>query len=94
MTQQSDSEVAASRRAKYLTGLMWHAGVYVIINAFFVFLDNLGASGINWSIWIVFFWGFALAFHALAYLIDGRNVERDKAAEYVRKERDLEDSSR
>lgn len=85
-TAQSDPNERALRRAKYLTGLMWHAGTYVIINAFFVLLDLLGAGGINWSIWIVAFWGFALAFHALAYAVDGRNVEQTKAEQYAREE--------
>ena len=32
----------------------------------------------NWSIWITLFWGFALAFHGLAFLIDGRQIEERK----------------
>lgn len=90
MTQATEKELVqqSGRRAKYLTGLMWHVGVYVIINTFMVFLDLLGEGGINWSIWIIVFWGFALAFHALAYFVDGRNVESDKAREYVGQERD------
>lgn len=85
-TAQSDPNERALRRAKYLTGLMWHAGTYVIINTFFVLLDLLAAGGINWSIWIVALWGFALAFHALAYAVDGRNVEQTKAEQYAREE--------
>ena len=85
-TARSDPSERAVRRAKYLTGLMWHVGTYVIINAFFKLLDLLGAGGINWSIWIVAFWGFALAFHALDYAVDGRNVEKTKAEQYTREE--------
>ncbi len=61
------------RRATYLTGLMWHIGTFVIINTFFWVLDLVvGQSGIQWAYWITLFWGFALAFHVLAYLVVGR----------------------
>jgi uncharacterized membrane protein YhaH (DUF805 family) len=62
-----------ARRAKYLTGLMWHIGAFIIINAFFWILDAMtGQAGIQWAFWITLFWGFALAFHVLAYLVVGR----------------------
>ncbi len=62
-----------ARRAKYLTGVMWHVGAFLIINVFFWVLDLVtGESGIQWAFWITLFWGFALAFHVLAYLVVGR----------------------
>jgi hypothetical protein len=71
-------------RAKYLTGLVWHAGAFVIINAFFWLLDlGLGQDGLQWAYWITAVWAFALAFHALAYYVDGRQLESRKTAEYV-----------
>lgn len=73
---QTPQEMAA-RRAHYLTGLLWHVGAFVIINALFWFLDlATGAPGVQWAIWITVFWGSALAFHALAYAVDGRQVEQ------------------
>lgn len=80
-------EERAQKRAKYLSGLIWHTGVFVIINAFFWILDGIGAGGVNWAIWITFFWGLALAFHALAYFVDGRQLEERKAQEYLEEER-------
>jgi hypothetical protein len=79
-------EERAAKRAKYLTGLMWHAGAFVIINAFFWLLDAWGEGGINWAYIITAAWGFALAFHALAYWVDGRQVEERKARQYLREE--------
>jgi hypothetical protein len=77
----------ARKRAKYLSGLLWHAGAFAIINAFFWILDlTTGQSGVQWSLWITLFWGFALAFHALAYYVDGRDVESTKAQEYIEDE--------
>ena len=94
-TDTPTAEEMARRRAKYLTGLLWHAGVFVIINAFFWILDlAAGAEGLNWAFWITLFWGFALAFHALAYFVDGRQIEARKAAEYLAEDRSRESASR
>ena len=69
-------EEMARRRARYLTGLLWHVGAFVIVNAAFWALDLwLGDPGADWAMWITGVWGFALAFHVLAYLIDGRQLE-------------------
>jgi len=65
-----------ARRARYLTGLMWHVGAFLIINTFFWVLDLIiGQSGIQWAFWITLFWGVALAFHVLAYLVVGRRSD-------------------
>lgn len=81
-------EEQASRRAKYLSDVVWHAGAFVIINALFWILDlTIGAPGIQWAFWITLFWGFALAFHMLAYIVDGRQLERRKARQYLDEER-------
>jgi hypothetical protein len=86
-TEAPSREELAQRRARYLSGLVWHAGAFVIINAFFWGLDLLvGEPGIQWAIWITVFWGFALAFHALAYLVDGRQLERRRAQRYLDEE--------
>ena len=81
------AEVRAARRARYLTGLMWHVGTFLIINAFFWLLDAWGGSGVTWSFVVTVAWGLALAFHALAYLIAGRNVEHRKIEQYLEEDR-------
>lgn len=81
-------EQRAAHRAKYLTGVLWHVGTFVIINAFFWMLDLVvGEPGIQWAFWITLFWGFALAFHVLAYLVDGRQVEERKTQDYLAADR-------
>lgn len=80
-------EERAQRRAKYLSGLVWHAGTFLIINAFFWYLDLTGQSGLQWSYWITVAWGLALAFHALAYYVDGRGLEERKARQYIEEEK-------
>ena len=61
--------------------------IYPNINTFFVLLDMSGAGGVDWSLLIIVFWGFGLAFHGLAYLIDGRDIERRKTRQYLEEER-------
>ena len=82
-TDVQTPEARAQRRAEYWTGLSWHAGAFFIINAFLWSLDLIGGQGIQWSFWITLTWGFALAFHALAYYVDGRGLEQMKAEEYL-----------
>ena len=91
-TEARTPEARAQRRAKYLSGLLWHAGAFVIINAFFWILDvALGPDGLNWAFWVTGVWGFALAFHALAYFVDGRGLEARKTQQYLQDERRRQD---
>jgi uncharacterized membrane protein YhaH (DUF805 family) len=81
-------ETRARRRAKYLTGLLWHIGAFVIINAFFWILDlTIGADGLQWAYWITGVWGIGLLFHLLAYAVDGRQLEERKTQQYLADER-------
>jgi hypothetical protein len=52
--------------------LEWHIGAFVIMNAFFWLLDAITGGGITWAFWITIFWGFALAFHVLTWIVVGR----------------------
>lgn len=74
----------ARRRAAYLIGLLWHLGVFMILNGFFLLLDlYVGQDGAQWAYWIAAVWGLALLFHVLAWLIDGRQLERRIADRYL-----------
>ena len=78
-TDASTPESRAQKRAKSYTGLLWHIGVFIVINAFFWTLDLVtGAEGIQWAYWITIFWGLALAFHVVAYLVGDSGVEQRK----------------
>lgn len=71
MAQEGEStpEARARERTESFTGLMWHIGTFVVINAFLWVLDIVvGVGGVQWAYWITFFWGIGLAFHVLAYL--------------------------
>lgn len=81
-------ETTARERARYLTGLLWHVGAFLIINGFFWVLDlGVGAEGLQWAYWITLFWGLALAFHVLAWFIDGRQLEDRKTRAYLEDDR-------
>jgi len=75
----STPETRARKRAKSYIGLLWHIGVFIVINAFFWILDlTTGAEGIQWAYWITIFWGFALALHVVAYLVGESGIEQRK----------------
>lgn len=78
--ETTNDERLARKRAKYLTGLLWHINTFAIINAFFWVLDAVtGEGGVQWAHWIALFWGVALLFHVSAWAIEGRQVERRRA---------------
>lgn len=77
-------ERRARARARYLTGLLWHLGAFVIVNGAFWLLDvSVGQDGVQWAQWIAGIWGVALAFHVLAYLVAGRDVEGRFTRKYL-----------
>jgi 2TM domain len=81
------AEARARRQARYLSGLLWHIGAFVILNAFFWALDlGLGRGGVHWAFWITGVWGVALAFHLLAYFVAGRGVEESSSQRYLARE--------
>jgi len=84
----STPEERARERAKSYTGLLWHIGVFVVINAFLWLLDaTVGAAGIQWAYWVTLFWGLALAFHVVAYLVDGSGFEERKYQKFLAEEK-------
>jgi hypothetical protein len=88
---ESTPEDRAHKRAKAFSGLMWHIGAFVIINAFFWILDlTTGAEGVQWAYWITVFWGLALAFHVLAYFVGDSGAEQRKYRQFLREEQEQE----
>ncbi|TIC87550.1 2TM domain-containing protein [Nocardioides sp. GY 10113] len=92
MSARDDEVVAAEKRARALTDLLWHVGAFLILNAFFWILDLVvGQSGLQWAFWLTLFWGLGLAFHVLSFLIEGRQVARRAALRYERDDREERD---
>lgn len=47
----------------------------MIVDAFLWLKDlALGSDSITWAPWITAAWGFGLAFHVLAYMVQGRQL--------------------
>ena len=70
-------EIRMRQRVRYLSGLVRHAGVFVVVNAVVGIVDlTVGPSGLQWAYWITGLWGFVLAFHVLASPIDDHEVDR------------------
>jgi apolipoprotein N-acyltransferase len=73
----------AQRRAKALTDVIWHIGAFVILNGFFWLLDAITGGGITWAFWITIPWALALAFHLLAWYVQGRQIEERATDRYL-----------
>ncbi len=50
-----------------LTDLVWHAVIFVFVNAFLWVQDLALGEGIDYAYWVTIFWGVGLLAHALAY---------------------------
>ena len=87
----STPEDRARRRAKSYTGLLWHIGVFVVINVFLWTLDaTTGVEGIQWAYWVTIFWGLGLAFHVVAYLVGDSGFEERKYQKFLAEEKQRE----
>jgi hypothetical protein len=73
-------ETRARKRAKNLSDLLWHAGTFVVINAFMWFIDIIQGGGLDWAFWMTVPWGIGLAFHALSYFIEERRLRKYQLA--------------
>ena len=82
----STPEERAAKRVKDYTDVMWHAVVYVIINAFLWFVAP-GAA-----LWVTIGWGIALAFHIAYYFIGDDGPENRRYQRYLAEERKREET--
>lgn len=58
-----------------LGALLWHAGVFVLVNAFIWVQDIAIGGGVDYAFWVTIPWGIGLAIHALVYYFTERRVE-------------------
>ncbi len=63
------------RRQSEFAGLMWHTGIFVVVNAFLWIQDIVGGGGLEYAYWITIPWGVGLISHALAYLFEARRIK-------------------
>lgn len=60
-----------------------HLAVFVVLITFFAVLNYLAFSGTYWFIWILVFWGLAVALHGATALTSAR---KNEALKTLRKE--------
>lgn len=95
MTQSTDPAYErAAKRVKDLRDFYSHLIVYVLVNAFLLFLDirdgDTGGTeflGLNWAYWPLFGWGIAVVLQALALFGPARGWEERKLQALVEEER-------
>ena len=63
-------------RTKIRRDFVWHLGTYLIMMAFFAAIAAMAGTGSTWVLWVAIPWGLAVAFHALATVVDGTRVLR------------------
>lgn len=69
---------ADHERSKVREGFVWHLGTYLIMMGFFCAIALMADTGFRWVLWVAIPWGLGLAFHALAFVVEGtRLVRRD-----------------
>ena len=73
-----DRSAQAEERSKVREGFVWHLGTYLIMMGFFTAIALMAGTGFVWVLWVAIPWGLGVAFHALAFVVEGtRLVRRD-----------------
>lgn len=81
-------EAKARARVKDLTDLLWHIGVFVIVNAFLWIQDFAAGGGLDYAYWTTIPWGVGLALHVASFLYGGRRYTERKYQEYLAEEQE------
>jgi hypothetical protein len=79
-------EHRASAARSSLRDLQWHAGVFVLVNAFLWIQDLAAGGGLDYAYWTTIPWGFGLAMHALAYALSDKPKPPREVVEEAAKE--------
>ena len=53
-----------------LTGLLWHTGIFLVVNAFIWVQDIAIGDGVNYAYWITIPWAVGLTVHAFMFFRD------------------------
>ncbi len=56
----------ATRRVYARVGMMWHAGIFAMVNVALSAIDRRYTPTVDWFVWPLAAWGVALALHAFA----------------------------
>lgn len=67
--------------ASDLSELLWHAGIFVVVNAFIWAQDIAIGGGVEYAYWVTIPWGIGLAVHAVVFYWSRREGERKHLGE-------------
>ncbi len=86
----STPEARARRRVKSLSDLVWHSGIFVVVNAFLWVQDVLAGGGIEYAYWTTIPWAFGLLLHYIAFFYERSRMESRLYEQYLAEERERE----
>jgi hypothetical protein len=71
-------------------GLMWHIGIFVVVNAFLWIQDIVAGGGLEYAYWATIPWGIGLMVHVLTYVFAGRRVDEATTMKVVKEKESRE----
>ena len=83
MTQQDPALERAQTHVKHVRDFYYHLMVYVLVNAMLVIVD-LRDGSLDWAYWLIIFWGFGVAGHAIYTFFGDYRVQKVYAREKTR----------
>jgi hypothetical protein len=86
----SSPEARALRRVKALSDLVWHSGIFVVVNAFLWIQDAVAGGGIEYAYWTTIPWAFGLLLHYLAFFSERSRLESRRYERYLAEEKERE----
>jgi hypothetical protein len=74
----------ARKHVKAVRDFFYHLMVYVLVNALLVVVDLRATGsepvlGLDWAYWVILFWGFGVAGHAVAVFFGDYRIHRTAA---------------
>ena len=81
-------EMRAEERSKAFTGVVWHAVVFVLLNAGLWALDARQGSAFDWAFWVTIFTGLALVFHITWYVLEKSGRQSRRYQRFLDQERE------
>lgn len=81
MTQEDPALERARNHVKLVRDFYYHLMTYVLINAMMIAVDrsvgpNEGFLGLDWAYWLIIFWGFGVAGHAISVFFGDYRVQK------------------
>ena len=71
----------ATAYVKEVRDFYYHLMVFVLVNAFMIFIDLSGGAGaglwgLDFAHWIIFGWGFGIVGHAISVFFGDRRIQK------------------